>query len=322
MSKDKQEVNAFSFPGSDIANLQRFRKEAMATIFHVFIVHEDREYAGQAAWEAFDVLDDLEQHFSRFIANSDISQINRLGEGESVVVSLPTFECLQQAKDMYERTFGAFDVTVGTLYKAWLREDKSIKMPGREELEFAREHTGADKIKLNEESFTVTLEEAPLSVDLGGIGKGFAIDRMMEVLREWEVESAMISGGGSTVLASGAPAGLDGWPIKVRSPLERSHTLTKLDLCGQAFSGSGIIKSQHIIDPRKGMPVSSVLSAWASAENGAFADALSTAATVMSRDEMRKYCEKHRGAMLMTAVKNIDKPGDVEMFKAGCWPEK
>jgi len=167
----KSDWSAFGGTG-----IRRFSYEAMATTFEVIILHEDARYAEQAAWAAFDKLDRLEQDLSQFIENSDISRINNLTAGQSIRISLETFECLQLSRRVNAETNGAFDITIGFLLSCWRNPDKTLRIPSKEELKIARQRTGMDLFKLDESQCTVELLRDKVQIDLGGIGKGYAID--------------------------------------------------------------------------------------------------------------------------------------------------
>lgn len=298
----------------------RFSHQAMATIYEIFIVHEDSNYAQQAAHEAFCELDRLEQDLSRFIENSDIARINKLPANQPLQLGPAAFECLQQAAHMHKETNGAFDITIGPLLKCWLNRDKSPRLPSEEELEQARQHSGFHLLQLNEDTRTITVQRSPVHVDLGAIGKGYAVDKLVELLRDWDIETALIHGGISSVFALGAPAGLRGWPVTLSSPNKKNLTLARLHLRDQALSGSGLQKGQHIIDPRTARPVEGNLAAWACSPNAAATDALSTAFMILSPDEVKAYCMRNQGvlAMLVTGENN---EGKDKVLYFGPWDE-
>lgn len=298
----------------------RFSHRAMATIYEIFIVHEDPNYAQQAAHEAFCELDRLEQDLSRFIENSDIARINKLPANQPLQLGPATFECLQQAALMHKETNGAFDITIGPLFKCWLNRDKTPRQPSEEELEQACQHSGFHLLQLDENSRTVTVQRSPMHVDLGGIGKGYAVDKLVELLRDWEIETALIHGGTSSVFALGEPAGLKGWPVTLSSPGKSKHTLAQLHLRDQALSGSGLQKGQHIINPRTAKPVEGNLAAWACAPNAAATDALSTAFMIMSSDEVEDYCAQNQNVLVMI-VTGENNEGKDEVLYFGPWDE-
>ena len=261
---------------SDIG-AHRFAHQAMATEFEIFPVHPNRDYAQQAAWAAFDLLDRMESELSRFIENSDISRINSLAAGESARVNRWTMECLEIARLAYAETAGAFDISLGT---------------------------GLDSLRLDRRASTVRATAGGVRLDLGGIGKGYAVDRMAEVLRDWDIHQALIHGGGSSVLAMDPPAGFDGWPLTMSDHV--GTPFRTVEARRLAFSASGIRKGDHILDPRTGQPVRRRLAAWASAETdrgalaasaspSAVAEAFSTAFMILPAGEVTDICERFPG---------------------------
>jgi len=307
MNERRTEESFFNSDCRSIPGLQRFFHQAMATTFEVIIVEEDASYAGQAARAAFDEVDRLEAELSRFLENSDVSRINNLPANRSLQLGLPAFECLQISARMCAETKGAFDVTIGTLLNCWRAGNGTLCKPSKEQLNFARDHTGIHLLKLDEAEHTIRLLTSPIQIDLGGIGKGYAVDRMAELLRQWSINTALISGGYSSVLAFGSPPAMKGWPITLSNPANRKQTLARLHFQNGSLSASGLRKGQHIIDPRTAQPVEGRLAAWASAADAATADALSTAFMVMSPEEIRKYCLHHPDVLAMVILQDGDK---------------
>ncbi len=303
----------------------KFGCAAMHTRFEIIACHEDRRYAEQAASEAFRRLGMLEQAFSRFIDNSDISRINRSRPGVPVQVGTDAFECLALSLSLSRMTGRAFDVTALSRCR----------------------HNPWESLVLDETRFEVTRRTPETMLDLGGIGKGFALDRMADVLKEWEIPSALIHGGSSTALALEAPPGEEGWKVTVSRPLlaaaesfpEKASAgliagqdfpnagktapdfppdlpagppepmpsrliLATVRLARRALSGSGREKGNHIIDPRTGEPVSERIAAWAASPEAATADALSTAFMVMTVQEIGAFCSLHPDTSARIAEKN------------------
>ncbi len=242
--------------------------EAMATTFKVTLVHGDAAYARQAGAAALAELDEIEGCLSRFAETSDISRINRLERGHKTVVRLDTFDCLRIALEVQRETGGAFDVAYGSR-GPW---------------------SARPRFELDEASHTVGMMDDGVRLDLGGIGKGFALDRMAALLADWDIAAALLAASTSTVLAVGSPPDEDGWPIAF-GPDEKPQ---RVRLKNRAFSGSGTaVKGSHIIDPRTQQPAKGRFRAWSSAPTGAVADALSTAFMVMAEAEIRDYCRRH-----------------------------
>jgi len=290
---EKSPDQYLSCMSDSISAVHRFSHEAMATVFEIFVIHEEGNYAGQAAWAAFDELDRIEQNLSRFVENSDVSLINNLPAGQPLKLGLDAFDCLKVSAKIFEETGGTFDITIGSLLDCRLTEDQTPRKPSGRELGFACQHTGLSLLALDETEHTIKLSTAPVQIDLGGVGKGYAVDRMAELLGDWSIDTALIHAGQSSVLALGAPPQAKGWPVTLTDPRNHSRILARLYLRDQTLSGSGLQKGPHIIDPRTAMPVEDKRAAWALAPDGATADALSTAFMVMSPDEIEKYCLQH-----------------------------
>ena len=277
---------------SVVPQARRFAHRAMATEFEVFIVHTDGPYAEQAAGAAFEALDQLERELSRYIENSDVSRINNLDGDAPLAIGLAAFECLQQCVRIHAETGGVFDVTVGGLVDCWRRSRLEGRAPSQEELTDARRRTGMNRLELDETRHTVRLRGGSVRVDLGGIGKGYAVDRMAAVLREWDIEQALINGGHSSVLALGAPPDFRGWPLTLDHPRETRRVLGRVQLRQRALGASGLRKGPHVIDPRTGRPLQGDRAAWCCTTTAVRADALSTAFLVMTPDEVGRYCAR------------------------------
>jgi len=246
---------------------ERFSHEAMATLFEIQCLHADAGYARQAAQAAFDLVDRLEQEQSRFVANSDVSRINQLSAGQSTRVSPSTMECLEIARRMYDVTGGAFDISIGS---------------------------GLLGLELVPDGFAVHARADGVRLDLGGIGKGYAVDRVAELLEEWEIRHALVHGGFSSVLALEAPPDRDGWPLTLSSTgVEDREPLARVSVRQRALSASGTRKGEHILDPRTGQAVGG-RATWVALpragdgrqDAAAVAEALSTAFMVLSTEEV------------------------------------
>ena len=305
---------------SAVRNIHRFPHRAMATTFEIIVQYEDKTYAQRAAKAAFDELDRIEGELSRFIETSDVSRINNLPAGHPLLIGLDTFDCLRISAEVWAGTKGAFDVTVGFLVDCWRDEQKNPRTPSSQELQAARERTGMHLLLFDEATHAVALTRSPVRVDLGGVGKGYGVDRMAEMLREWSIDRALIHGGFSSVLALDAPEGSAGWPVTLSYPGDRSRSLARLQLERVSVSGSGLEKGPHIIDPRSGRPVQGKLATWSIAPDAAHADCLSTAFMVMSPDEVTAYCVAHPGVRSLIIVPaDPDTGAPHSVLHAGDW---
>ncbi len=283
---------------ADAPDAHRFTHHAMATLFEVIVNGGEAAYAGQAARAVFAEIARVERLFSRFDPTSEIARLNRLGQGESMAVGVETFECLGRAAEVRRDSNGAFDINVGALIKYG-------SGAGTAPFELAR--TGA--------GFEVR-RGAPIDLDLGGIGKGYALDRAVEVLADWSIGDALVHGGTSTVIAVGdapaaEPGSGKGWPVGVGAGWPCPEAPSSVRLRDRALSGSGTeVKGKHIFDPRTGLPAGGHLAAWASHPSAAVSDALSTAFMVMATGEVEAYCRRHREVWALV----VRDHGDCRMF--------
>lgn len=253
-------------------SLPTFQHEAMATFFEIVIAGQERDYARQAATAAWQEVDRLENELSRFVETSAISRANRLRRGETLVLTEDAFECLLTAADVSVATRRAFDPAYASARPA----DLGPELP---------------PFTLDPSTHALTSLTDTLRLDLGAVGKGYALDRIAQVLGEWEISAALLNAGGSSLLGIGAPRDdFAGWPVGVGEG--RGHR--EIELNGASLSGSGTaVKGAHLVDPRTGQPARRTQRAWALAPRAAVADALSTAFFVLEEAEVAAFCAEH-----------------------------
>jgi len=277
--------------------VHRFAHEAMGTIFEVLIAGQETGSALQISQAVFQEIDRLEVLFSRFNPTSEIGQINRFRADEPLRIGWDTFECLGIAERVQRETAGAFDIN-------FRRARGSSERP---EFELTASGSGFS-IRLKQD--LLGRSPAGLDLDLGAVGKGYALDRAASILADWSVERFLIHGGTSTALAAGDAPGLSqgeaGWPVGVGGTWELRGVPKRILLNGRALSGSGTeVKGRHVRDPRTGRPAEGHQAAWVSHPSAAVSDALSTAFLAMSSKEAHRYCERHPDvwALLITPKK-------------------
>jgi FAD:protein FMN transferase len=294
-------------------DLHRFSHRAMATVFEIFMLHEDRSYSQQAAAEAFRLAESLEFDLSRFNPNGDIGRINSLGAGPSARIGIHALTCLKRAVDLQIETKGCFDIFIGSMKDGW-HEGKSSRAGGKKRCK-SGEFSGPIPLQFDEESHEARLSER-VTIDLGAFGKGFAVDRMADLLREWDIASALVHGGQSSVYSFGRLHDGTGWPVTISRPLPSGgrKVLHRFELRDRAMGASGLEKGPHIFDPRTGEPVCGRTAVWVLAPDAATADALSTAFMVMEPDAVAAYCSSHPGIQAAVLPEDVGKGISLSYF--------
>lgn len=284
--------------------LFRFEHQAMACDWELFIAHEDGEYARQAADAAWDEVDLIENDLSRFREGSDVRRLNSAEAGDTIRVGLHARDCLLLAGEISELTSGAFDVMVG-------RAMDEIRAGRNSSPDFLPRDS---LLEIDPVSGAVTISGDSVAIDMGALGKGYAIDALMQVLRDWNIKAALAHAGTSSVYALGAPTGLEGWPLALRDPRgeaiegDGEATLATIILCDKALGSSGTaIKGNHILDPRTGLAEQGNIASWCLCESAAHADAFSTAFMVMNAEEIQRFQQENSdvsGAVIVKQGEN------------------
>ncbi len=281
--------------------LHRFGHEAMTTLFEVIIAHPERDYARQAALAVFREVDRLEGLLSRFDPGSDIGQINLLQPGQTVGISAEVMECLLAAVWVSNETQGAFDATIGPLLDCYRGKDRTFQVPDEARRAQALRQIGMKHLELDVPRYRVGVQ-CGVVLDLGAIGKGYALDKAAEILEEWEIGNALLHAGTSSVLAIGEGDRPGGWSVGIGGDWGKRSGIETVTLCNGALSGSGKdVKGEHIFDPRTGRPATGHIAAWALCPSAAVSDGLSTAFMVMTESDVKDFCASHKdiGAYLV-----------------------
>jgi FAD:protein FMN transferase len=290
-------------PREDLPPLARFGRRAMATQFEIALPFGTPN-ALEAAEEGLDLIDRLESQLTVYRDDSDISRINRHAAFGPLPVETQLFLLHRLAERIHDETEGAYDIAVGALIKAWGFHRRQGRVPSSEERAEVLTRCGMRQVILDAERVTVHFRKHGVEINLGSIGKGYALDRVAHVLRtEWSIHGALLHGGTSSVLCMGTPPGWPrGWPIGLGHPADTDRRLGVLWLRDRALGTSSATfqhltyegrKLGHILDPRTGWPAEQVASASAIAPTAAEADALATAFFVLGVEATRLYCQKH-----------------------------
>jgi thiamine biosynthesis lipoprotein len=263
---------AAAVPVASAPAVLRFEEslDAMGTTYSVVTYGQDR-FKMQAAVElAFDEVRRLDELLSNYRPKSEWSEVNRTASDRPVQVSKELFDLLAACVRYSEATEGAFDITVGPLMKVWGFYKGSGHLPHRAEIRGALTRVGYRHIELDANKQTVRFRRAGVELDPGGIGKGYAVDRMVGILKSQGIQSALITAGSSSIYAIGVPQTEPrGWRIEIRHPKDAQRTVQEVFLKDESMSTSGNYEKffrvrdrlySHIMDPRTGYPAQGMLS--------------------------------------------------------------
>lgn len=271
--------------------VRRYSHQAMATSWDLFFHGLDEPEADEAARMAFLEVNQLESDLSRFRMDSDIGRLNQLGAGETTRVGPAAMDCVLLAADVHAATGGAFDITIGPLFECWVGPEGSPRRASRAEITEARTRCGMDKLIVEPENLRLGVTVEGVQVDLGGIGKGYAIDQAATRIRALlGCNNFLFNAGDSTILAVGPGPEGKGWPIRAGLKGNLVH------LRDESISGSGTsVKGAHIIDPRSAKPIKigGRDHLWVRTPLASVADAFSTALLVLSAKEAKEVCARH-----------------------------
>jgi len=281
-------------------------RPAMACQFEILLNAGQYPGSTEAALAALDLVDRLEDQLTVYRPHSEVSQLSFLAESGPVRVEARLFALLQQAVELSAQTQGAFDITAGPLSKLWGFHRRAGRVPQADEIQATLQSVGSRHLHLDSSDQTVRFLRPHMEINLGAIGKGYALDRCAELLAQARVADYLIHGGQSSILACGsrlsAGASRTGWHVSIRHPLKKDRDLAEVWLLdralgtsgsGQQFFHFGGRRYGHVIDPRNGLSVEGILSATVLAPTAALADALSTAFFVLGVERSLEYCQDH-----------------------------
>lgn len=260
----------------------------MGTVLEITLCGTDSTRARRTSEKLFRTATYLDALLSTYSTDSPISRVNTAAGHKPIPVPDEVMDALSLSVHYWKLTGGTFDITVGPLMALW---NNTKELPSAERLQQTLARIGSEKVALSAQG-TVSLANEDMALDLGGIGKGFALDRMVRVLKEQQVEHALLDFGNSSQRALGTPPNEDGWQLLIRLPDGTSSGL--ITLRDQALSVSGSLGQSftigghqygHVIDPRSGQPVQRDLLACVIAPSAAQAEALSKALLILGETD-------------------------------------
>ncbi len=241
----------------------------MGSTYSVVLYDRDRAKMEAAADDAFEEARRLDALLSNYRPESEWSRVNREASAHPVAVSKELFDLLAACVEYSRASDGAFDITVGPLMKIWgfYKDTGHLPQPG--EVKKAMDRIGYRNLVLDASRQTVAFAKPGVNMDPGGVGKGYAVDKMVEVLKKDGIETALVSGGGSSIYGLGAPPDEPGWRIQIKNPWNEFQHVAEVTLKNQSLSTSGSYEKffvaegktwSHIMDPRTGFPAQGTLS--------------------------------------------------------------
>jgi FAD:protein FMN transferase len=296
-------LSSYAGAQSNPAMYQEARR-LMWTKFEIVAYGPDRARLAEAANAAFEEIDRLDRQMSNYSETSELTYINRNAAHKEVIVEKELFDLLKLSMQYTRETYGTFDITVGPLMKAWGFFNSQGRVPGSKELSEVMSRVGARHVALDDRTHSIRFDSDGVELDLGGIAKGYAVDRAAEILRESGITSALITSG-SSIRAIGSPPGRSAWPVEVDDPTDRSMHMTTIDLKDQSISTSGCHEKSfkmagktycHIMDPRTGRPIEGILGATIVTPSGVEAEALSKAVMILGVEKARDLLKRRTDA--------------------------
>ncbi len=242
---------------------------AMGTGFSIVAYGTDRARLQSAVAQGLEEARRLDEMLSNYKPDSEWSRMNREAADRPVPVSVELFQLLSACIEFSRASDGTFDISVGPLMKLWGFYKGSGHLPHRAEVRGALSLVGYQNILLDASSRRVRFAKKGVELDPGGIGKGYAVDRIAQILKDNGVEHALVSGGGSSIYAIGAPPDEKGWKVEIKNPKDPSKPVETVFLKDESMSTSGSYEKffraegklySHIMDPRTGLPSQGMLS--------------------------------------------------------------
>jgi thiamine biosynthesis lipoprotein len=273
----------------------------MGTEFTVAAYGRDPKFLAETVEEVFEEIDRIDEQMSNYKAESELSQINREAASRVVQVEPSLFGLIQKSLQYSEDTGGTFDITVGPLMKAWGFFRGEGRVPRAEELHAVLAHVGYQHVKLDPAARTIHFDVPCIELDLGGIAKGYAVDRAVGILHENGITAALVSSGMSSIYALGAPPNEEGWKIILRDPFDSTVAADVVYLKNFSMSTSGNYNKfftlggktySHIMNPHTGMPVENMLATTVFVAKATDSDALSKL-YVLGPEGSQQYLATH-----------------------------
>ncbi len=304
----------FSY-SSHAINLFKFQQIFMGTIVEIVLIGEDYNKAEKATSMAFQEIGRIEKLMSPWIEDSDVSKINRFAGKQWVRVSPDTLFVIKKSIEISKSTNGGFDITIGPLIRLWRNAISKGSPPPKGELKRLLDLVGFKDILIDQEG-KILLKKEGMSIDLGGIAKGYAVDRAFELLRRLGYRNLIVNAGGD--LRVGGTKFEKPWSIGIQDPRNSEKLIAKISLSDASIATSGDYEKyffyqgkryHHIINPENGMPAEGCRSVSVISKEAIFSDAMATAIFVLGPEKGFRLCQDTKGMECMI----IDNDGNINI---------
>ena len=302
-----------AYPSSSYsANLFRYQQIAMGTVVEITLVAEEEGAAQKASLQAFQEIKRIEYLMSPWIESSDVSRINRSAGSDAVKVSPETVEVIKRAQEVSKLSVGGFDITVGPLIQLWRKAREKGTSPEMKEVKETLNLVNFRNLKTHYGG-KVSLTRKGMTIDLGGIAKGYAVDRAFELLKGLGYRNLVVNAGGDLRVGGSKPEGP--WSIGIQHPRNPERIMARISVSDTAMATSGDYEKfflhrgkryHHILNPKDGFPAEGCQSVTILAKDAATADALATAIFVLGPEKGYALCQRLEGVDCLI----IDKEGN------------
>jgi thiamine biosynthesis lipoprotein len=281
---------------------------AMGCLYSITAYGPDLTALTRSVNEAFDEIDRIDRMMSHYKQESPLSRLNREAGEQAVKTDPELFDFITECLRYSRESDGAFDITVGPLMKAWGFFRGEGRLPSDAELNRVKEKIGYRHVSLDRNNQTIRFAREGMELDLGGIAKGYAVDRAIAVLKKNGIERALVNSCGSTIYGLGAPPGQWGWRLQLQDPTNSRKSAGSVTIRNQALSVSGSYEKffeaggrrySHIMDPRTGRPVEGVLSVAVITPDGTSGDALDNVFYVLGVETSRRRKKEFAAERIM-----------------------
>ena len=294
-------------------NRYAYSMQKMGSPFNLVLYAKTKQIADSAAYQSFKLIDSINLICSDYDSSAELFKLRYALVGKPTIVSSILMELLFTARQAYKNSYGSFDITVGPLSRLWRNARKSQQFPTGAVINEAQKSVGLNKVLLDSSAQTITFLQPNMQLDMGGIAKGYAADKVLALLQSFGITNALVDAGGDMV-AFGMPSDKKGWRVGVNIPGQQEALWKrKLILSNKAVATSGDAfqfmlhngkKYAHIIDARTGYGVTFQRNVTVVAPSATTADWLATACSILTLGQVKILAKKYKSEVLITTLQN------------------